>query len=282
MRRLPLLIAAAALLAASPAQAWWEYGHQTIAEIALAKVTPRTRAAIRRLLAHGDLLDTPKCPARSIEDASVWADCVKSYKDRYGYAYSWHFQDIDVCKPFDITANCADGNCVTRQIPRVAAVLKDRHQPLRARVEALAFLIHFVGDLHQPLHVGERQDQGGNKLAASYGVIAGRTNLHTIWDGYLAERAISAAPGGARGLMREITPREQVAWAQGGVAEWARDSWQVAHDSAYGAVLSDPCGPEPARVTIDETQVQALTPIVRRQIEKGGIRLAKMLDAALG
>ena len=89
------------LAAASPASAYWEYGHQTIARIAQANVTPRTRSAIHRLLARSALLDTPSCPATTIEDACVWADCVKPLKNadgkrRFDYAYNWHFQDVDV------------------------------------------------------------------------------------------------------------------------------------------------------------------------------------------
>ena len=64
--------------------------------------------------------------------------------------------------------------------------------PMRERLMALAFLVHFMGDLHQPMHAGDHGDLGGNKVAANYGVIGGRTNLHSIWDGWLAERALVA------------------------------------------------------------------------------------------
>ncbi|TAK16843.1 MAG: hypothetical protein EPO38_01505, partial [Rhizorhabdus sp.] len=136
MMRLLILVAMLTGLS-SPARAWWEYGHETVATIAMTSVQPETRRAIHRLLARSDLMETPTCPARTIEQASVWADCIKTLKDRYSYAFNWHYQNIDVCRPFDIKANCPDGNCVARQIERDVRMLKNRELPLRVRVEAL-------------------------------------------------------------------------------------------------------------------------------------------------
>ena len=157
----------AALGLSAPASAYWEYGHETVAEIAMANVKPATRIAVRRLLAKTAILDTPECPATTVEGASTWADCVKKLKNpdgkpRFGYAYTWHFQDVNICKPFSLVEPCKDGNCVSAQIERDVATLRDRHAPQKDKVQALVFLIHFVGDLHQPLHAGEKDDKGGN------------------------------------------------------------------------------------------------------------------------
>ena len=282
---LPRFLAAAALVAvATPAAAYWEYGHQTIAQIADKNVRPKTRAAIRALLAKSDLLGTPECKAATIEDAAIWADCIKPLKDaegkyRFGYAYNWHFQDVSICRPFDLAPACADGNCVSAQITRDVALLKDRRAPLKDRVQALAFLIHFVGDLHQPLHAGEKDDKGGNDVKAAYGIYApARLNLHSIWDGYLAERAISTGPS----LVRRYPAAVRAKVAAGDVVDWSRESRQVAYDSTYGSVMSDPCAPTPARVTLDEATIEKLVPVARLEVERGGLRLAKLLDEALG
>lgn len=269
-------------LAPSPALAWWEYGHESVATVAMHEVKPQTRLEILRLLRHSALLETPTCPARTIEQASVWADCIKTLKDRFSYAYSWHYMDADVCKPFDPTPSCKDGNCVTAQIERNARLLKDRKLPLRERVMALAFLVHFVGDLHQPFHVGDRGDQGGNGFKVDYGAIK-NSNIHTIWDGYLADRGISQPPAGPRAILAAVPAAERVAISQGKVEDWARESWQIAHDDGYGALLRDACDPIPARRPVmDEATVERLVPVVRRQIASGGIRLARLLDEALG
>ncbi|HEX8655265.1 MAG TPA: S1/P1 nuclease [Allosphingosinicella sp.] len=284
-RRLRALPAAllALLLPPAPAAAFWEYGHETLATIAEMNVSPAAKREIRRLLAASALLDTPTCPALTIEQASIWPDCIKQLPDRFSYAAPWHYQNVDICRPFDQESACRDGNCVSAQIERNGRLLADRTLPVRERVMALAFLVHFMGDLHQPLHAGDRGDLGGNRFPASYGLIGGRTNLHTIWDGYLAERAISTPLGGAAGLLAEMTAAERDAARQGDVTAWARESWQVAHDFAYASVLPDPCAPVPAqRPTLGEEQVRALLPTMRRQVTRGGLRLARLLDEALG
>ncbi len=277
-----LLILLAALIGiASPARAWWEYGHESVATIAMATAKPQTQRAIRRLLARTDLMETPTCPARTIEQASVWADCIKELKDRYSYAYNWHYQNIGICRPFDIKANCPDGNCLARQTERSARLLKDRSQPVRVRVEALLFLVHFMGDLHQPLHAGDRHDRGGNDMKADYGYRP-NSNLHTIWDGLLADRAISTPAGGAMGILAEVPEADRAAMAGGNVEAWSRESWQVAHD-AYAALLGDACAPVPAvRPALDNAKIAELIPVLRRQVARGGLRLARMLDEALG
>jgi hypothetical protein len=122
---LPLLAALAALLPAQ-ANAYWEYGHETVAAIAYRNVTPEVRAEIGKLLARQALLETPTCPARTIEQASVWADCIKELGPRFSYAYNWHYQNVNVCKEFTLKGNCPDGNCVSAQIERATKLLKDR------------------------------------------------------------------------------------------------------------------------------------------------------------
>ncbi|MBI0475284.1 hypothetical protein D9601_07960 [Sphingomonas sp. MA1305] len=279
------LAAIPALALTAPAHAYWEYGHQTVAQIAYANVTPKTRAAIRRLLAQTPQLDTPTCPATTIEGASTWADCVKPLKNadgkpRFGYAYNWHFQDVNICAPFSLEEACKDGNCVSAQIKRDVAVLRDHHASGKDKAQALVFLIHFVGDLHQPLHAGEKGDKGGNDVAAAYGEYSPRRfNLHSIWDGTLAERAITSGPS----LVRRYSPAEKARIARGDVDDWSRESWQVAHDVVYASALKgDPCGPSPAKVTLDEATIEKIVPVARLEVERGGLRLAKLLDRALG
>ncbi|RVT94978.1 S1/P1 nuclease [Sphingomonas crocodyli] len=276
-----LIAGLSSLLAAAPAYAWWEYGHETVATIALHEVNPKARAEIKALLAKSALLETPTCPAKTIEQASVWADCIKPMRDRFSYIYSWHYQNMDVCKPFDLKAACPDGNCVARQIERNARLLKDRSQPVRVRVEALALLVHFMGDLAQPLHAGDRHDRGGNDTKANYGALK-NTNIHSIWDGLLADRAISTPVGGPMGILAEVPAADRPAMAQGSVEDWSRESWQVAHD-AYAALLGgDGCGPSPAeKPTLTNETIQALIPVLRLQVARGGIRLARLLNEAL-
>jgi hypothetical protein len=274
------LFAVFALLLPTPAFAWWEYGHQTIAAIAQANVTPATRRAIAVLLKHSPELATPTCPARTMAEASIWPDCIKKLGDRFSYQYNWHYQDVNICKPFDVKSACPDGNCVSSQIDRNFRLLKDRTLPPRERVMALAFLVHFVGDLHQPLHAGEHADQGGNQVKADYGIVTNpKLNLHSIWDGYLPERAISASPS----LVRVYSPAERAEMEGGTTIDWSRESWALSRDKAYAPVRGgDPCaGPFDARAKLTEEQISTLVPVLRLQIERGGLRLARLLDEAL-
>jgi hypothetical protein len=277
-----LIAAVAALLFASPAAAWWEYGHETVARIAYDAARPETRATLRRLMAQGRLLETPDCPVNTPEKLSYWADCIKPLGDRFSYASPWHYQNVDICQPFDLKAACKDGNCVSAQIERTARLLADRKVPTRERLTALAFLVHFVGDLHNPMHAGDRGDRGGNDVKANYGLVGGRTNLHSMWDGYIAERAISTPPGGARALLASVPPAERPAIAAGSVEDWSREQWEASRKFAYASLLGDPCGPKPdGRPTLDEAKVQALIPELRRGVIAGGLRLARLLDEAL-
>ncbi len=272
-----------ALFTTSPAAAYWEYGHASVAAIAWRQMRPDTRRAVQRLLSQGRLLDTPTCPVATIEQASVWADCIKPLGDRFTYAYSWHYQNVDVCQPFDLKGPCKDGHCVSAQIERQARLLADPTVPQREKLMALAFLVHFVGDLHQPMHAGDHGDLGGNKVAVNYGLIGGRTNLHGIWDGWLAERAITTPPADAAGLLGPVSAAERERIASGSVEEWSREMWGKARDLAYGTLFSDPCSDQPTtRPTLTEAQVQVLIPKVRQNVVEGGIRLARLLDDALG
>ena len=278
-----VLVAAlmALLLAPAPAQAWWEYGHYTVANIAEASVTPRTRTEIRRLLRAEKSLDTPTCSVRTLALAAYWPDCIRRLDDRFSYSFPWHYQNVDVCKPFDLKSACRDGNCVSAQIERQVRLLKDKALPARERLQALAFLAHFVGDLHMPLHAGDRGDRGGNDVKAAYGLIEGRANLHSVWDGWIAERGISEPPSGPLALLAEVSDRAGV--MAGSVEDWSREGWQISRDVAYATALGgDPCGPKPdGRVKFDEAKVRALVPAVRLQIVRGGLRLARLLDEAL-
>jgi len=283
IRRLCLALLIALL--PSPALAWWEYGHETVAKIAWLEASPRTRAELRRLMAASPLLETPTCSARTIEAASYWPDCIKTLGERFSYASPWHYQNVDICRPFDLETPCRDGNCVSAQIERHVRLLADRSVPRRERLMALAFLVHFMGDLHQPMHAGDHGDLGGNRVPVSYGVIAGRTNLHSAWDGFLADRSMSTPPGDAAGILSEIGAAERAGIRSGDVAAWSREGWEVSREFAYGTIMADPCalppGTAPAeRPVISEAITRRLIPIVRRQAARGGIRLARLLDEA--
>lgn len=278
-----MLAALLALTVAAPAAAYWEYTHKMVASIAWSEVKPETRVKLRAILRDGGLLETAECPTATLEQASLWADCIKPLGDRFSYQSSWHYQNVNVCKPFSLKEACKDGNCVSAQIERNARLLADPKLSKRERVMALAYLVHFVGDLAQPMHGGDRGDLGGNQVPVAYGVVAGRTNLHGIWDGWIPERAVTSPPGGLKGLLSGVSPAEKARLAGGTVEDWSRDAWENSRDLAYTSILGDPCRKlgKDERPVLTEEKLQALIPPVRRQVLAGGLRLARMLDDAL-
>lgn len=280
IRHLPFALAAT-LLPAAPALAYGQFGHHTIAQIAMANVTPGTAAKVRALLARSNALATPQCRASSVNDASVWADCVRArYSLRFGYSSPWHYQNVNICAAFDLKAPCRDGNCVSAQIDRDVKLLQAKDTPLPERVQALVFLIHFTGDLHMPLHAGDHADLGGNQVRAAYGIYApDRLNLHSIWDGALAERAITDGPP----LVRRYSAAEAAPIQAGTTEDWSREAWDISRSVTYPSAVGDePCKvAPPPRAKLDDATIVRLVPIARLQIERAGLRLARLLDEAM-
>ncbi|MCU0947275.1 MAG: S1/P1 nuclease [Porphyrobacter sp.] len=277
--RLALLV----LLVALPQQAsaWGFYAHRQTANIAEANVSPAARAEIRRLLRAERLIGTPECPLKSLADASVWADCIRGEGWRWGYTAAWHYRTTPICEAYNPRANCAGGNCVTAQITRAHRVLSDKSLPDNVRLEALAFLVHFAGDIHMPLHSGDKDDKGGNDRKADYGIKPGY-NLHAIWDSPLAERAISDP---ADPVVRRYAPVERAALAGGTPEDWGRESWQIARDFIYPSAFdtADPCaGDLPLETVLSQEDIVEAVPIARRRVVQAGLRIADLLESALG
>ncbi|RVU07074.1 endonuclease [Novosphingobium umbonatum] len=293
-------VAALAVGWASPALAWGETGHKTIANIALANVSPKAQAQVAALMKAESGLGTPNCPVKDIADASVWPDCMRAQGWRWGYTFPWHFHDSDVTgSGFDMKANCSYGNCVTAQIPRAKRILADASLPAAQRLEALAFLVHFVGDLHQPLHAAEHaHDAGGNGVIV--GNIAGEPyiinttpptvvsakptplTLHWMWDNYIVERARKA---GKLPAVRAYSPAEKAGLATGEVPDWAQESWKLAHDVVYPQVFGKVVGPEdktPKEVTVSEADLDKDVPLASDRLLRAGLRLARLMEEALG
>ena len=275
---LPVLLATLALLPA-PAHAWGFYAHRQTASIAEANVSPEVRAKIRALLAYEKQLGTPECPLKTLQDAAVWADCVRGEGWRWGYTAAWHYRTAPVCEAFNPRANCAGGNCVTAQITRAHRILADERLPAAVRLEALAFMVHFAGDVHMPLHSGDNEDRGGNDREADYGIRPGY-NLHSIWDGPLAERAISDP---ADPVVRRYSPAERADLAGGTPDDWGRESWEIARSFVYPTAFDseDVCAaPLPEKTALSQEDIIRGVPVAKRRVQQAGLRIADLLESA--
>ncbi|QYE37204.1 S1/P1 nuclease (plasmid) [Polymorphobacter sp. PAMC 29334] len=191
-----LLGVAVCLALAAPASAWGDRGHRAIADIAWTQLTPVARHQVAELLAVVPALATPACPVGSFEDGATWADCVRStYHDRFGATSTWHYIDVSVCRPFALPAD-PDGRFIVERYRRELAVLRDRGRTVEERLEALLWVEHLVGDLHQPLHVGDAGDRGGNEVRGYPQSGRYPLNLHAEWDRVLVDEAVHATSGG--------------------------------------------------------------------------------------
>lgn len=296
MRLPPALIAAlsiAALFALSaPARAWGEEGHEVVALIAQHYLTPRARARVQALLA-GD--DTRLCP-RDIAHEASWAD---KYRDsdrdggrqRYRGTREWHFVDLELESP-DLERAChgrpalplgvaaARGpaeDCIVDKIDQFRSELANPRTDLEERRLALQFLLHLVGDLHQPLHASDRHDQGGNReIAAAPGIGVG--TLHHDWDTEFVARLGANAADVAAHLIARISAAERRRWSRGTPADWAFESFSVGKTHAYG-LLPAPSGAH--RYELPGSYVNDALGVTARQLSAAGVRLALVLNQAL-
>ncbi len=277
VRTLALCLAMLGLAVPQMAAAWGFYAHTVTADVAQANIAPATQRGIARLLTHSAMLATPDCDLNTLQDASVWPDCVRRDSSRWGYTAAWHYRTAPVCEAFNPRANCSGGACVTGQIERSHRLLADESLPAHIRLEALAFLVHFVGDVHMPLHSGDHEDRGGNDRETDYGIVPD-LNLHWIWDGPLAERAITGEPP----VVRRYSAAERAELAGGGPDDWGRESWQTARDIVYpNAFDQSPCeGELPDSTALTQEDIVAAVPVARQRVVQAGLRMARLLDEA--
>ena len=162
-----------ALLAVSQAaNAWGSKGHQTVAVIAADEI--KSDAVKQKIAA---LLGT-KDAVTGMQQVATWADEIRHAQPATA---PWHFTDIEISSSgYDAARDCANDNCSIAQIDKDVAILKDATKPQANRITALKFLIHFVGDLHQPLHSSDNNDRGGNEDAVT--TIDGCKEFHAVWD----------------------------------------------------------------------------------------------------
>lgn len=188
------------------ALAWGYEGHRIIANIAERCIEPATARRVRVLLAVEN--------ETTLADVANWADQIRGQRRNTA---PWHFVDIPIYPApgtpaaYDPARDCPGGNCVVAKIDEFAAELHDGGLPSRQRLEALKFLVHFVGDLHQPLHASNNNDRGGNAVRVRFN--GSDTNLHAVWDNGIIDAATGGDERGyALRLARSISPAELDQW----------------------------------------------------------------------
>lgn len=281
MRRSTLLAALALILLPAPALAWVNEGHQIVARLAYERLTPKARAQFDALLKAAPAQATPSCLAASPEDVGVWADCVRPMKARFDDLAPLHYEHRALCEAPDPKLTCPDGKCVTAAVPRAELVLKDRKRPAAERLQALEELVHFVADLHQPLHTADHVDDGGWFVAVEGPGLS--KNLHLVWDDDVVRAALGPDPAKAEAELRPLMRKNAKAWSGGEVEDWVAESFGIARSYAYGKLPEPPaCGKVAGKQALPESYLKGAAPIVRERLVKASLRLAKVLNRDLG
>ncbi|MFO0727803.1 MAG: S1/P1 nuclease [Myxococcota bacterium] len=243
-------------LVASPAMAWDLEGHQAVAAMAEAQLSPAAKKALAPLTGGLPLADRLIC---------FWPDDIKQERPA---TRPWHWVNIPKEAPaLDPARDCPEGACVTQQISAQLLRLADPTRAISERREALSFVVHLIADVHQPLHVGDAKDRGGNRIQVR--LVKTSTDvddLHWVWDGPLVKTALRH--------QEPLQPAEAGPLGPASPEAWANESHRLVQ-----TIYSEVQGPMP--VNLAPNYLPAHAPLVRRQLARAALRLARALETAL-
>jgi len=262
-----LLLAAAAFLLPSPALAWGKTGHRVVAAIADTQLSGLARAHIREILGG----------AESLDEAANWPDEMRSAPGTFWQktATPWHYVTLN-----GVTYDHAppEGDAL-QALTHFRAVLQDPNANLADKQLALRFIVHLVGDLHQPLHVGKCCDRGGNEVKVTW--FGKPTNLHTVWDSELVDEEQLSFTEMAAKLGRHVTDRQVIDWWDVNPRDWITESATI-RDTVYPPRGTPPVkgakGKKKRIPDLNHDYVFKFTPVMERRLQQGGIRLAAYLN----
>jgi len=311
-----VILALAVLFVPSSLFGWGCDGHRVVAFLARAHLTPAASREVDRLL-HASPVNVssdrycPDPPADMMAAVATWADEIRTARKNG----EWHYINIPrtITKRTKISAWCPEiwpasggkqaAGCVVGAIEHFTKILEDRHRSDADRAEALRYLIHFVGDIHQPLHAVNDSDEGGNCDPVRFGRGAPATNLHSLWDSRLLidemqKNSYRDAAAFAAGLDARFAPiLETLSNRRPNDPEsWVWESGGVARRTAYGklkpAIAPVPAGNTPGcaarrsrvgalHIVISESYAAQAEAAIDKQLARAGFRLARLLNSIL-
>jgi len=240
---------------------WGFKGHQAVATIAENHLTPQAKAAVKELLG-----------TQSLSDVATWADEVRN-EPAFKSTAGWHFVDLPLGLSFEefsaaIRAQGEDN--VYGAMQKARSILTHPKASKVQKIEALKFLVHFVGDAHQPMHVSSKEDKGGNTIQVRFDNRG--TNLHSLWDsGLLDHQGLSVMEMSK--AFDKATPAEIKQWQADQPMQWLWESYQITTRLYAEAEKNN---------NIDEDYYKAHIGIIEQRIDQGGIRLAGVLNDIYG
>jgi hypothetical protein len=263
-RLYPAALALTLVLFASFAAAWSEPGHRMIGAIAQTKLNPKAAAEVANLLAAE--------PEPSLAGVSAWADWVRGNDPEMARTTSnWHYVNFPQAGcAFVPKRDCSRGGCLVAALRKQLALLADRSQSKATRAVALKWVVHLIGDVHQPLHTGYGFDKGGNDFQINW--LGEGNNLHWVWDRLLlSTRGIGESQHLAV-LKKLPTPKDILKKSTDPALDYALESCQL--------LRSVPLYPKSRKLKLE--YIDEFLPVAERQIILAGNRLARVLNGVLG
>lgn len=258
------ILAGCVLIAAlaPPSMGWGRDGHALVAIIAERNLNAKARAEVQRLLAQGETLAS----------IASWADEIRPERRETS---TWHYINIPITvKRGDWHTYCPSTDCVISIIPKMQETLRSATAMHQQRYEALKYLVHFVGDMHQPLHCGDNGDRGGNDVQV---VFNGKpSNLHAIWDYSILEAAFAQDSQLKARLGNGPGRFSRSGLGKGSLEDWLWESQTASRDVAYKDL------PAQRPAVLGAPYTNRALPVIRKQIERAGVRLARILNETLG
>lgn len=249
-----LLLALLSIAIARPALAWGLTGHRVTGAIADAYLGPKARAVVHELLG-----------TESLAEAANWADLMRSDPAPFWQQQSlaWHYVTVPAGTRYGPASVPQGGDALTA-LKAYSAMVNDPAAPLEDRQGALRFILHIIGDLAQPLHVGRADDRGGNVVKLTF--FGAPTNLHTLWNSTLIDHQKLAYTEWRDLITRRLTPDELRQWSSADPQQWVADS-VTEREALY-----------PAETDLRYEYVFAQNDRLNRQLAKGGLRIAAYLN----
>ncbi len=236
------------------ALSWGQTGHRVTGAIAEQYLSPTAQAAINQLLPNEDLAE-----------ASTFADEMRSHPSEFWQktASPWHYVTVPEGKNYVEVGAPEQGDAFTA-LQAFAKQVKDPKASLEQKQVALRFIVHIIGDLHQPLHAGNGTDRGGNDVKLSW--FWNDSNLHRVWDSGLLDKENLSYTELTAKLSRKITAQQAEAWQQIDPAVWIQESAEI-RESIY---------PNSDKISYD--YLFKHLPIAKQRLQMAGVRMAAYLN----
>lgn len=265
-----LLLVMLCLVWAPPANAWGNSGHRLTGLIAESLLTPAARKQAQQLL--GD---------EGLDVAATYMDTQRAaLAQRWPESGRWHYDNVPVCQS---KPHCADGQCATQQIEHFRSLLGNQSTSRAERALYLRILMHLLGDIHQPLHMADNADRGGNTLYVRLYTGGERYRLHDVFDSVLLKQLQGnlRLKDYATQLRQRYQPRFQL-WRTGTSDAWAAQTHALAKNRVYATLPRFACNISSSEtITLTEGYVQDAKIWLPEQLVKAGVRIAQVLNDTL-